>query len=112
MQSAGQNRDERAISPTVRCRAYFVPLPAPAVVIVTIVTPHRLERRAEPAKHAANRAYQPAIGSSRLAGAASPSLSASPSLCDGESGFRSRLYCRGEQPMTLLKAVLKALSDS
>ena len=26
--------------------------------------------------------------------------------------FRPRLYCRGEQPMTLLKAVLKALSDS
>jgi hypothetical protein len=37
---------------------------------------------------------------------------ASPSLCDGESGWRPRLYSRGEQPMTLLKAVLKALSDS
>ena len=29
-----------------------------------------------------------------------------------EARFRPRLYCRGEQPMTRLKAVLKALSDS
>jgi hypothetical protein len=53
-----------------------------------------------------NRAYQPAIRSSRLARAASSSL------WEREAGFRLRLYCRGEQPMTLLKAVLKALSDS
>ena len=32
--------------------------------------------------------------------------------CEAAAGFRPRLYCRGEQPMTLLKAVLKALSDS
>jgi hypothetical protein len=54
----------------------------------------------------ANRAYQRAIGSSRLARAASASPSA------GEAGVRPRLYCRGEHLMTLLKAVLKALSDS
>jgi hypothetical protein len=29
-----------------------------------------------------------------------------------EVRFRPRLYCRGEQSMTFLKAVLKALSDS
>jgi len=34
------------------------------------------------------------------------------SLIRRASGPRSRTYCRGEQPMTLLKAVLKALSDS
>jgi hypothetical protein len=49
---------------------------------------------------AAKRAFQTAIGSSRLARVSSP------------AGFRPRLYCRGEQPMTLLNAVLKALSDS
>ena len=31
---------------------------------------------------------------------------------EAETKFRPRLYCRGEQPMTRLKAVLKALSDS
>ena len=35
-----------------------------------------------------------------------------PRYGEGEAGFRPRPYCRGEQPMTLLKAVLKALSDS
>ncbi len=40
------------------------------------------------------------------------SQAAFPSLCDDGAGFRRRLYCRGEQPITRLKAVLKALSDS
>jgi hypothetical protein len=35
----------------------------------------------------------------------------SPTLCAVETRFPPRLYCRGEQPMTLLKAVLNALSD-
>ena len=35
-----------------------------------------------------------------------------PRCVGGETRFRPRLYCLGEQPMTLLKAVLKALSDS
>lgn len=54
----------------------------------------------------ANRACQSETGSSRLARAASPSL------CGGEAELRPWLYRRGEQPMTLLKAVLKALSDA
>jgi hypothetical protein len=29
---------------------------------------------------------------------------ASPLLCEGEAGVRPRLYCRGEQPIVLLKA--------
>ena len=33
-------------------------------------------------------------------------------LGEREAGFPLRLYCLGEQPMTLLKAVLNALSDS
>ena len=33
-------------------------------------------------------------------------------LMRAETRWRPRLYCLGEQPMTLLKAVLKALSDS
>ena len=37
---------------------------------------------------------------------------ASASPGEEEAGFRPRPYCRGEQPITRLKAVLKALSDS
>lgn len=40
------------------------------------------------------------------------SLAPFASLCDGDSGLFRRLYSRGEQPMSLLKAVLKAASDS
>ncbi len=35
-----------------------------------------------------------------------------PSRVDGDLKLQPRLYCLGEQPITLLKAVLKALSDS
>jgi hypothetical protein len=33
-------------------------------------------------------------------------------LRDGGAGWQPRVYWRGEQPMTLLNAVLNALSDS
>jgi len=35
----------------------------------------------------------------------------SASVCESEVGFRTRLCCRGEEPITRLNAVLKALSD-
>ena len=50
---------------------------------------------------------QPSTASSRPAGAASSSRRAGAAV-----RFRPRPYCRGEQPITRLKAVLKALSDS
>ncbi len=53
-----------------------------------------------------NRAHQTAIGAGRLAWADSPLG------LEGETAIWPRRYCLGEQPMTLLKALLKALSDS
>jgi len=50
-------------------------------------------------------ALQPATGSGRLVRMIS-------SPCGAEVGGRPRLCWRGEQPITRLKAVLKALSDS
>ena len=50
-------------------------------------------------------ADQPATGSS-------PTRSICLSLCEVVFAFWLRVNCRGERPMTLLKAVLKALSDS
>jgi hypothetical protein len=38
-------------------------------------------------------------------------LAASAPMWEAAGGLRPRLYCRGEQPITLLKAVLNALSD-
>ncbi len=111
-----------AISPTIGCRTDFVPSPRVQTSLARHIDSNsELSRqspstsaftfleappRAASVRSAATRAYQPATGSSRLA------RTASPSLCEGKAGVRPRLYCRGEQPIVLLKAVLKALSDS
>ena len=67
------------------------------------VPPGRLSGFPVPSPSAA---HQPAIRLSRSVRTASPWRG------EGARGLRPRLYSRGEQPMTLLKAVLKALSDA